>query len=204
VRILQGTRGARRFDFDTELAVRLFWAGVPPINLSTPVRYFKPAEGGRSHFHYLRDNWLLIRRHTLLVLADASANAESLEITAKRRGRGGKIPDQSSCRRKKTALALMRRRLAARFFTRRRLAVVLILAVGLTTPVVLALNWDHKLVFFSLELVTKFLIFYPAIRANCRWFGPVVAHFRTQQKAVWLTFDDGPHAEDTPKLLASC
>jgi len=85
---------------------------------------------------------------------------------------------------------------------RRRLAVVLVLAVGLTTPVVLALNWDYKLVFFSLELVTKFLIFYPAIRANCRWFGPVVAHFRTQQKAVWLTFDDGPHAEDTPKLLA--
>ena len=69
LRILQGTRRARRFDFDTELAVRLFWAGVPPINLSTPVRYFKPAEGGRSHFHYLRDNWLLIRRHTFLVLA---------------------------------------------------------------------------------------------------------------------------------------
>jgi hypothetical protein len=68
VHILQGTRGARRFDFDTELAVRLFWAGVPPINLSTPVQYFKPAEGGTSHFHYLRDNLLLIRRHTLLVL----------------------------------------------------------------------------------------------------------------------------------------
>jgi glycosyltransferase involved in cell wall biosynthesis len=68
VRILQGTRGARRFDFDTELAVRLFWAGVPPVNLSTPVQYFKLAEGGSSHFHYLRDNWLLIRRHTLLVL----------------------------------------------------------------------------------------------------------------------------------------
>jgi glycosyltransferase involved in cell wall biosynthesis len=68
VRILQGIRGARRFDFDTELAVRLFWAGVPPINLCTPVQYFKPAEGGSSHFHYLRDNLLLIRRHTLLVL----------------------------------------------------------------------------------------------------------------------------------------
>jgi glycosyltransferase involved in cell wall biosynthesis len=68
VRILQNIHGARRFDFDTELAVRLFWAGVPPINLSTPVQYFKPAEGGRSHFHYLRDNWLLTRRHTLLVL----------------------------------------------------------------------------------------------------------------------------------------
>jgi glycosyltransferase involved in cell wall biosynthesis len=68
VRILQGTHGARRFDFDTELAVRLFWAGVPPINLATPVTYFKPVEGGSSHFHYLRDNWLLFRRHTLLVL----------------------------------------------------------------------------------------------------------------------------------------
>jgi glycosyltransferase involved in cell wall biosynthesis len=68
VRILQGTRGARRFDFDTELAVRLFWAGVPPVNLRAPVRYFKPGEGGTSHFHFLRDNLLLIQRHTLLVL----------------------------------------------------------------------------------------------------------------------------------------
>ena len=68
VHILKSIRGARRFDFDTELAVRLFWAGVVPLNLSTPVQYFKPAEGGSSHFHYLRDNLLLIRRHTLLVL----------------------------------------------------------------------------------------------------------------------------------------
>jgi glycosyltransferase involved in cell wall biosynthesis len=68
VRILQGTRGARRFDFETELAVRLFWAGVPPVNLSAPVQYFKSMDGGVSHFHYWRDNLLLIRRHALLVL----------------------------------------------------------------------------------------------------------------------------------------
>lgn len=67
VRILQSTRGARRFDFDTELAVRLFWAGVPPINLTTPVQYFNKVNGGISHFRYLRDNWLLIQRHILLV-----------------------------------------------------------------------------------------------------------------------------------------
>ena len=67
VRILRSIRGARRFDFDTELAVRLFWAGVPPINLPAPVRYFKSADGGTSHFHYLRDNLLLAQRHTLLV-----------------------------------------------------------------------------------------------------------------------------------------
>jgi peptidoglycan/xylan/chitin deacetylase (PgdA/CDA1 family) len=87
------------------------------------------------------------------------------------------------------------------FFTRRRTALFLILAVGLTTPVLLALNWNHKLFFIILELATKFLIFYPAIRANCRWFGPVVTRFHTQKKAVWLTFDDGPHPEDTPQLL---
>jgi glycosyltransferase involved in cell wall biosynthesis len=68
VRILQSICGARRFDFDTEVAVRLFWAGVPPVNLPAPVRYFQPTEGGTSHFNYWRDNWLLIRRHTLLVL----------------------------------------------------------------------------------------------------------------------------------------
>jgi glycosyltransferase involved in cell wall biosynthesis len=66
VKILKAIRGARRFDFDTELVVRLFWAGVPPINLPAPVRYFR--DDGVSHFRYLRDNLLLIRRHTLLVL----------------------------------------------------------------------------------------------------------------------------------------
>jgi peptidoglycan-N-acetylglucosamine deacetylase len=87
------------------------------------------------------------------------------------------------------------------FFIRRRFAKVLIFSVGLTTPVLLALNWNHKLFFISLELATKFLIVYPAIRANCRWFGPVVTRFRTQKKAVWLTIDDGPHPEDTPQFL---
>ena len=87
------------------------------------------------------------------------------------------------------------------FFTRRGFALFLILAVGLTTPVLLALNWHHKLFFIPLELGTKFLIVYPAIRANCRWYGSAVTRFRTRNKAVWLTIDDGPHPEDTPQLL---
>ena len=86
-------------------------------------------------------------------------------------------------------------------FTRRRLALFLIAAVGLTTLVLLALNWEHKLFFITLELGTKFLIIYPALRANCCWFGQVVTRFRTQKKTVWLTIDDGPHPEDTPQLL---
>jgi peptidoglycan-N-acetylglucosamine deacetylase len=87
------------------------------------------------------------------------------------------------------------------FFNHRRLALALILAVAVTTPVLLAFNWEHKLFFIPLELATKFLIVYPAIRANCHWFGPVVTRFRTKQKNVWLTIDDGPHPEDTPALL---
>ena len=56
----------RRFDFDVEAAVRLCWRGVRPINLAAPVRYFRPEEGGVSHFHYWRDNGLLTWMHLRL------------------------------------------------------------------------------------------------------------------------------------------
>ena len=58
----------RRFDFDAEAAVRLCWRGVRPINLAAPVRYFRPEEGGVSHFNYLRDNALLSWMHVRLIL----------------------------------------------------------------------------------------------------------------------------------------
>jgi len=65
--VLGPRRGGRRYDFDTEAAVRLVWAGVPPLNVPAPVRYFSRAEGGVSHFHYLRDNLTLIWLHTRLI-----------------------------------------------------------------------------------------------------------------------------------------
>jgi glycosyltransferase involved in cell wall biosynthesis len=58
----------RRFDFDAEAAVRLCWRGIRPINLVAPVRYFRPEEGGVSHFNYLRDNVLLTWMHVRLIL----------------------------------------------------------------------------------------------------------------------------------------
>jgi glycosyltransferase involved in cell wall biosynthesis len=66
VRVMRGTRFMRRFDFDPEAVVRLCWAGVRPINVDAPVRYFTPQEGGVSHFNYLRDNLLLSWMHTRL------------------------------------------------------------------------------------------------------------------------------------------
>jgi glycosyltransferase involved in cell wall biosynthesis len=53
----------RRFDFDAEAVVRLCWRGVRPVNLPAKVRYFKPEEGGISHFKYRRDNVLLTWMH---------------------------------------------------------------------------------------------------------------------------------------------
>lgn len=64
--ILESIRTARRFDFDTELAVRLYWRGVRPINLPVPVRYPPREAGGVTHFRYLRDNLLLVTTHIRL------------------------------------------------------------------------------------------------------------------------------------------
>jgi glycosyltransferase involved in cell wall biosynthesis len=58
----------RRFDFDAEAVVRLSWRGVPAINIAGPVRYFRPDEGGVSHFHYWRDNALLTWMHARLFI----------------------------------------------------------------------------------------------------------------------------------------
>jgi peptidoglycan/xylan/chitin deacetylase (PgdA/CDA1 family) len=44
------------------------------------------------------------------------------------------------------------------------------------------------------------LLLYPTLRPNVQWFGPVVTHFDTPRKEVWLTIDDGP-AGDTIAVL---
>ena len=58
----------RGFDFDAEAAVRLYWRGARPIRLPASVRYFRPEEGGVSHFKYLRDNVLLTWMHVRLIV----------------------------------------------------------------------------------------------------------------------------------------
>lgn len=65
--IFERTSGMRRFDFDSEAVIRLCWRGVRPINVPTPVRYFRRDQGGISHFKYLRDNFLLIAMYARLI-----------------------------------------------------------------------------------------------------------------------------------------
>jgi glycosyltransferase involved in cell wall biosynthesis len=66
LRIMRCQPWMRRFDFDAEVAVRLCWRGLRPRNLPAPVRYFRPQEGGVSHFNYWRDNALLTWMHMRL------------------------------------------------------------------------------------------------------------------------------------------
>ena len=54
-----------RMDFDTEIAVRLYWRGVPVHNLPTRVIY---PENGLSHFRMWRDNLRISAMHTRLLL----------------------------------------------------------------------------------------------------------------------------------------
>lgn len=67
LRAFRSTWFARRFDFDTEVAVRICWQGVPMVNVDTPVRYLTAAEGGVSQFRYFRDNALLTWMHARLL-----------------------------------------------------------------------------------------------------------------------------------------
>jgi glycosyltransferase involved in cell wall biosynthesis len=69
LQVMTATRWMRGFDFDPEAAVRLCWSGCSTHNLPAPVRYFTAAEGGISHFRYLRDNLLLAGMHVRLLLS---------------------------------------------------------------------------------------------------------------------------------------
>ncbi len=53
----------RRMDFDTEIIVRMDWAGIPIVNL--PIRVHYPLDGV-SHFDVLRDNLRISLMHTRL------------------------------------------------------------------------------------------------------------------------------------------
>lgn len=59
----QGASLGQRMDFDIEIMVRLFWRGVPPVEL--PVRVSYPPDN-TSNFHLWRDNVRISWMHTRL------------------------------------------------------------------------------------------------------------------------------------------
>lgn len=67
VRVFDSIGGGRHYDFDPEIAVRMYWNGTPTLNIDAACRYRSESEGGVSHFHYLRDNLRMTWLHTKLI-----------------------------------------------------------------------------------------------------------------------------------------
>jgi peptidoglycan/xylan/chitin deacetylase (PgdA/CDA1 family) len=59
----------------------------------------------------------------------------------------------------------------------------------------------HPLLALGVLFVSHMLVLFPTLVANCQWWGPVVTHFETPRREVWLTIDDGPDPIHTPRLL---
>jgi len=55
----------KRMTFDTDILVKSHWEGIKTDFIDTKVIYI---ENNVSHFHYMRDNLLLIKLHTKLML----------------------------------------------------------------------------------------------------------------------------------------
>jgi peptidoglycan-N-acetylglucosamine deacetylase len=66
------------------------------------------------------------------------------------------------------------------------------------TLLIMASGWIEGLIIFFLAHVLFFLVmFIPSLQG----FGPVITRFKSDDRAVWLTIDDGPDPLTTPGIL---
>lgn len=82
----------------------------------------------------------------------------------------------------------------------------LIVGFAWTSPLILVLLWPHApAAGITIMVVSHALLLYATLRPNVQWLGPVVTHFETTEREVWLTIDDGPAADTTAilELLAA-
>lgn len=49
-------------------------------------------------------------------------------------------------------------------------------------------------------MISHALLFVAIFHPRCPWLGPISRRFRTKEKAVWLTIDDGPDGERSRRL----
>ena len=78
----------------------------------------------------------------------------------------------------------------------------LILCFALVAPFIAVFVGTRSLTFaIGIVVLSHILVLYPTLTATSQWLGPVVTHFATDRKEVWLTIDDGPDPVDTPRIL---
>lgn len=77
----------------------------------------------------------------------------------------------------------------------------MILGFALVAPILLMVLWKvSPLAGIAVLALSHALLVYPTLRPNVQWLGPVITHFKTGAKEVWLTIDDGP-TDDTAAVL---
>lgn len=82
ITLLSQTKIGQRMDFDTEIMVKLYWAGVDSLFIPTKVIY--PANG-LSHFKVFKDNMRISWMHTRLFFAMLP---RVMQLIQRRRSRG--------------------------------------------------------------------------------------------------------------------
>jgi peptidoglycan/xylan/chitin deacetylase (PgdA/CDA1 family) len=81
----------------------------------------------------------------------------------------------------------------------RRLILAYLFATAASTPLLFWLNLPWVL--GGIWAIAGFCFHIIAIVPNNKLAGPIVTRFRTSRREVWLTIDDGPDPQDTPKIL---
>src|ERR1039458_7215703 len=54
---------------------------------------------------------------------------------------------------------------------------------------------------FAVVVGTHLFFFFASLCPNLRLCVPVATRFDTREREVWLTFDDGPDPQETPRVL---
>jgi peptidoglycan-N-acetylglucosamine deacetylase len=85
------------------------------------------------------------------------------------------------------------------FLIGRRLQFYIVAACGMPFAIWLLPEWSSIL--FPAMIVVHAVGVGATFIPNCQLFGPVATRFRTNRNEIWLTIDDGPHPEDTPRIL---
>lgn len=66
---------------------------------------------------------------------------------------------------------------------------------------VLAVVVGELVIGLGLFFITHMAWLYAQLNPTVQWLGPVVTSFRTEQKEIWLTIDDGPDPQETGQVL---
>ncbi|MEO5720786.1 MAG: polysaccharide deacetylase family protein [Chthoniobacterales bacterium] len=82
-----------------------------------------------------------------------------------------------------------------------RAALLLVAFAAPVLSLVLALRGAPLVLALAPLFASHLLLLYPTLVPSCQWWGPVFTHFKTAEREVWLTIDDGPSPAHTIAML---